>query len=64
MDEDALTKVRCVHEGEGVFTVDAAGYDGNATLVDTTGPCDETATWEDPHTLFVVHADGDWSLSW
>ena len=64
MDEDTLTQVRCVHEGEGVFTVDAAGYDGNATLVDTTGPCDEMATWEDPHTLFIVHAEGDWSLSW
>lgn len=64
MDEDVFTQVRCVHEGEGVFTVDAAGYDGSATLVNTTGPCDETVTWEDPHTLFVVHAEGDWSLSW
>ena len=64
IDENTVTQVRCVHEGEGVFTVDAAGYSGNATLVDTTGPCDETAEWDDPHTLFVVHADGDWSLSW
>ena len=64
MDEDAVERVRCVHEGPGVFTVDAAGYSGNATLVDVTGPCDKTAAWDDPHTLFVVHAEGDWSLSW
>lgn len=33
-------------------------------LYDASGPCDETVAWDDPHTLFVVHADGDWRLSW
>lgn len=64
MDEDALANVRCTYEGSGDFSVYAAGYDGSELLVDTTGPCDETVAWDDPHTLYVVHADGDWSLSW
>lgn len=64
MDEDAIEELRCVYEGAGEFSVYAAGCDGSASLVDASGPCDETVAWDDPHTLFVVHADGDWRLSW
>ena len=64
MDEGAIEELHCVHEGAGEFSVYAAGCDGSASLVDASGPCDETAAWDDPHTLFVVHAEGDWRLSW
>jgi len=64
MDEDSIEQLRYRCEGDGEFSVYAAGCDGSASLVDETGPCDGTAAWEDPHTLFIVHADGDWSLSW
>lgn len=64
MDEDAIEELHCVHEGAGEFSVYAEGCDGSASLVDASGPCDETVAWDDPHTLFVVHAEGDWCLSW
>lgn len=64
IEEQQISRLHLVHDGEGQFIVQASGANAAALLINTTGPCDEWVDWSDPESLIVIHASGDWTLGW
>ncbi|ACV22272.1 Uncharacterised protein [Slackia heliotrinireducens] len=64
IDEASISKVHFSHSGESNFSVWAIGMDDFDLLVNEIGPYEGTVVWNESGSFFIVHADGDWSISW
>ena len=64
LDEDSLASLSLAHSGGGKFVVYAAGMSESKQLVDTTGDYSGSVEWSDPHTLLLIHSEGEWSIDW
>lgn len=65
IDEETTEKVTFDYKGEDKFFVEGVSMmDHEIALDEQTGPGTWTIDWTHNQTFFIVHATGEWSMSW
>lgn len=64
IDTDKISEVSFTHDGSSNFIVYGIGLDSGALLANGLGLFKGTVQWNQPKAMFVVKADGDWTIEW
>ena len=64
IDTDKISEVSFTHSGSSNFIVYGIGLDSGALLANGVGLFKGTVQWNQPKAMFIVEADGDWTIEW